>query len=214
MVIYFLSFQRWRSTVLAYLLWHQRARGIPPQRYQKALRSFHRSLAEHRPRGYLGSVVLRYDGIPWAGPGECYEDSYFVSTFAALGTLDERAASGPPHEVPHQHIAQLSTHGAGGLYRLLAGAPGGSRTSRTLWLRKRDGRTYAEVRARLAELPHPPGASVWVRELGLGPAPDLAYRGRAGSVSLTGLEDLLEIVHDLYGTPVISTLPKEPSAVQ
>ena len=157
--------------------------------------------------------MLRYDRIPWAGPGECYEDSYFVSSFATLGTLDDHAAAGL-HEDPHRHIAKLSTHGAGGLYRLLAGAPGGPRTPRTLWLRKREGRTYAEVRARLAKNPLPPGASLWVRELGLGPAPDLAFRGRLGSGSPPGLEDLLDTVHDLSGRPILSTLQKGPSAVQ
>ncbi len=189
--------------MLAYLFWHQRRPGTSPREYESALRKFHGILAQAHPVGYLGSSTLRFDALPFMGSIETYEDAYYVSGFGALGTLNQRAVEGVS-KAPHDKIADRSLHGKGGLYRLLGGHPTSPLRSRVIWGSKRTGRTYAELREAVDAHGVPQGSSLWVRELGLGPAEDLAFRGSAQARMPAWLEELMVPELEAVGSRVVA----------
>jgi hypothetical protein len=93
-----------------------------------------------------------------------YEDWYFVEDFAALGTLNEAATSGP-RKAPHDAVASLPLGGTGALYALVKGALAGPRFAS--FRSKSTGVTYASYLAAL-----PVHAETWQRQMVLGSAPE------------------------------------------
>ena len=143
---------------LAYVFWHW-----PAQRalYEERMEAFHGAL--ERP----GSVTFRLDRAPFDDPEPPYEDWYPVADWADLGALNDVAVSGP-RRAPHDAVAAMSRKGAGGVYRLIAGAMPLGEVTHAAWT--------------ATPPPQPPPAgAVWQRQLVLGPAPEYAVLGASPS---------------------------------
>jgi hypothetical protein len=174
--------------VLAYLFWHRPRPGVATEDYEQALAAFHRSLSRTPPVGMLASAALRLPAVPWlpkaaadgGAPGVTggYEDWYLVEDFAALGVINA-AAVGRGHRTSHDHVARWTGAGAGGLYRLLDGdvAPPGlagvADAGLAVWVERPPGSAAGGLEQLLADGIDPARASLWRRQLVLGPAPEL-----------------------------------------
>jgi hypothetical protein len=157
--------------MLAFVFWHWPAPGTAPAAYEEALLAFHQELARVRPSGFDRSLGFRVDGAPWVGSeGKGYEDWYLVAGFAALEALNVGAVSGPllPR---HTAIAGQADGGAGGLYALAEGPPEAT-ASEAAWLAKPKSVAYADFYAALAPERERAQASLWRRQLVLGPTPE------------------------------------------
>jgi hypothetical protein len=188
--------------VLAYLFWHRPRDGTAVADYERSLESFHRSLARRPPAGMTAVASYRLAELPWQAPGSpleapeeiaqqlpeamlripAYEDWYLVTDHTALGVLNE-AAAGRGHRSSHDDIATHSGWGAGGLYALLEGEPDGASLAAAgvaVWV------TTQPVASGAAAAGPGPGlagllgdgmdgatASLWRRQMVLGPAPEL-----------------------------------------
>ena len=150
--------------MLAYVFWHRPAPGTDAALYERALAEFHEALAAAPPSGFHRSWAFRLASIPWLGDATGYEDWYLVDDFAALGALNEAAVSASL-KAPHDAVAGLAAEGAGGVYRIVAGAPRPETVAIAAWLAKPAGKPDAEF---LAEL----GGTVWQRQMTLGPTPE------------------------------------------
>lgn len=171
--------------MLAYLFWHRPRDAAATAAYEQALLAFHRSLAHTPPVGFQGSLALRVASLPWHLPAaapqsrpeedgrSAYEDWYFVEDYAALGVLNE-AAVGRGHRTAHDDVARRSGASAGGLYGLIEGhrPPSLGATSLAVWVAgpPRSGRY--ELGELLGDGIDPQHASLWRRQLVLGPAPE------------------------------------------
>ena len=171
--------------MLAYLFWHRPRDAAATASYERAQIAFHRSLAHAPPVGFQGSVALRVAQLPCrlsglTGPrppgeedGSGYEDWYFLEDYGALGVLNE-AAVGRGHRTAHDDVARRSGASAGGLYGLIEGHRPGplAATSLAVWVAgpPRSGR-YA-LGELLGDGIDPRHASLWRRQLVLGPAPE------------------------------------------
>lgn len=156
--------------MLAYLLWHRPTEGIEREIYERACERFHRSLHHSPPAGLRGSAVYRAGELPWLANG--YEDWYFLDDFAALGVLNE-AAVGHGHRSAHDALAQRFGAGAGGLYSLLEGTQTDpSATPLAVWVARPPGTAREALGELLGDGMDPQHASLWRRQLVLGPAPE------------------------------------------
>jgi hypothetical protein len=158
--------------MLAYVFWHWPAENVAADRYVERLLAFHRTLTASPCPGFHGSEVFQVEGDPWPGAsasqGRLYEDWYSVEDFAALGVLNEAAVS-LARKDPHDAVAMLAAGGAGGVYRNLVPGPSGEQVS---WFGKPSGMTYRELLDRM-----PPKATLWLRQMVLGPAPEFRLAG-------------------------------------
>jgi len=163
--------------VLAYLFWHRPRPEAPVEAYEHAQIAFHRSLAHRPPVGMFGSALFRADELPWL-PGEDgvagYEDWYLLEDHAALGVLGE-AAVGRGHRTAHDEAARRFGRGAGGLYGLLEGDAsaellGGAPLA--VWVGREAGARSPAEGELLGDGMDPRHASLWRRQLVLGPAPE------------------------------------------
>jgi hypothetical protein len=163
--------------MLAYLFWHRPRSGAGLGEYEQALLGFHRSLARTPPAGSLGSASFRLGQAPWpAEDGPLYEDWYLVEDFAALGVLN-RAAVGRGHRTAHDDAARRSGFGAGGVYELLEGE-GGLEAELAVWVARAQDTRPLEMAELLADGMDPSRASLWQRQLVLGPAPEFCLLAR------------------------------------
>jgi hypothetical protein len=177
--------------VLAYLFWHRPHEPAAVEDYEQAQVAFHRSLARRPPVGLCGSAVFRVAEPPWPaspedaadapgqGPRAAYEDWYVVEDFAALGVLNE-AAVGRGHRTSHDDLARRAGAGSGGLYALLEGdrrnirergGPLGGASLAT-WVARPAGAPRRMLGELLGDGMDPSHASLWRRQLVLGPAPE------------------------------------------
>ena len=53
--------------MLAYLFWHRPRQGAPAEEYERALETFHRSLARRPPAGMSALACYRLAALPWQG---------------------------------------------------------------------------------------------------------------------------------------------------
>jgi hypothetical protein len=178
--------------VLAYLFWHRPLESSDPTAYEESVLTFHRSLARSRPVGLCGSAAFRVAELPWriaperaaqpaAGSAAAYEDWYLVEDFAALGVLNE-AAVGRGHRSAHDDAARRLGAGAGGLYALIEGdrseAGQGSgidsiaEATLATWVARPPGSKQRMLGELLGDGMDPRHASLWRRQLVLGPAPE------------------------------------------
>ncbi|MBI4278496.1 MAG: hypothetical protein HY660_08570 [Armatimonadetes bacterium] len=156
--------------MLAYVFWHWRSPEVERAAYADALLEFHRVLAAHRPQGFLGSVVFRTRDAPWAPTNlEVYEDWYLVTGSAALDPLNEAAVSGP-RKTPHDAVARWAAGGSGGLYRLRSGGEGVTDATTATWFSKPADTGYDDFFRALRPWTARPGATLWQRQMTLGPA--------------------------------------------
>jgi hypothetical protein len=129
------------------------------------------------------SWFVRLARPPWAAApgapaapratGTWYEDWYLVDGWAALGELNAAAVSGP-RRAPHAAAATLAADGTAGIYGLLAGDP--ARPAWAAWLAKPQGAAYEAFEPELRAAAGPE-ASVWRRQMVLGPTPEFAVLG-------------------------------------
>jgi len=170
--------------VLAYVFWHRPLDGVDAEAYERAEVGFHESLKATPPAGFRGSAVFRVAELPWLAPTSFtaaagsggYEDWYLLEDFTALGVLNE-AAVGSGHRGVHDEVAHRYGGGAGGLYGLIEGhAPRLEADALAIWVaRPPAGLPGAErrgVAALLGDGMDPDRASLWRRQLVLGPAPE------------------------------------------
>jgi hypothetical protein len=175
--------------VLAYVFWHAPREGVAADAYEHAQLAFHRSLARSRPAGLRCSALFAIDETPWplradgpglaAGPAVGYEDWYLLDDFTALGVLNE-AAVGRGHRSAHDGAARRFGGGAGGLYALVEGAraEGGPLADRigeanvAIWVARPLGAQRRALDELLGDGMDPRHASLWRRQLVLGPAPE------------------------------------------
>jgi hypothetical protein len=158
---------------LAYVFWHWPASGIALGEYEARLAAFHRALDNP-----CGSWTARLGRPPFDAPAATpvYEDWYAVASWHELGVLAERAVADPAR-APHDAAAVRSAGGAAGVYRRARRGGLDTAPSVAAWLAKPDGCTYAEALGALGDAA--PHAAVWVRQLVLGPAPEIAVLARA-----------------------------------
>ena len=162
--------------MLGYVFWHAPAEGVDAAHYENALSAFHRSLAHSPPFGFEGSAAF-----PAAQAGPWYEDWYLVEDFSALGVLNE-AAVARGHRSLHDRAAKGLGSATAGIYRLLEGAPvsGASigECRHATWVEPSGSTNAVEMGALLGDGMDPSSASVWRRQLVLGPAPEFCVLSR------------------------------------
>jgi len=162
--------------VLAYVFWHAPLDGAGREAYEHANVAFHRSLAHRPPVGLRGSACLRVTRPAWLGDGEPqpYEDWYLLEDFTALGVLSE-AAVGRGHRSAHDAVARLFGGGAGALYTLSEGdgAQALAGSALAVWIaRPLGGERKRGLDELLGDGMDPRRASLWRRQLVLGPGPE------------------------------------------
>jgi hypothetical protein len=176
--------------VLAYLFWHRPQDRADIAAYEQAHVAFHRSLHHSPPVGLCGSAAFRVRELPWLaavggadgqGVDGGYEDWYLVEDYAALGVLNG-AAVGRGHRTAHDQAARLLGAGAGGLYALAegqrseigpcAGLESIAQATHSVWVSRPPGSRHGIVGELLGDGMDRRQASLWRRQLVLGPAPE------------------------------------------
>jgi hypothetical protein len=160
------------SGLLAYGFWHSPA--SPSPAYEADLLAFHASLAADPPAGFLRSETFAMAGASWLDGAEAtYEDWYVVSDWTAIGELNRQAVAAA-HLRSHDRVAHQAASAAGAIYRLHAGSDSAGLTAAT-WFAKPPGWSYGRLDDAL-EGTLEAGASLWQRQLVLGPAPEFCLR--------------------------------------
>ncbi|HEX6487305.1 MAG TPA: hypothetical protein VF137_00325 [Candidatus Dormibacteraeota bacterium] len=105
--------------------------------------------------------------MPWLPGGEAYEDWYLLEGSFALDIINRAAVTGVMTG-PHHGAASLTGSMAAGLYQLVAGE--GAKGETATWLNERP----ASIEA---------GASLWRRQMVLGPTPQFCLLGNGGDIA-------------------------------
>jgi hypothetical protein len=168
-----------RLEMLAYVFWHWPNPTLDPQEYRQKLRDFHRTLANNRSEGFEKSLVFAMSNPSWLGTsGTAYEDWYLLEDSAALDKLNYAAVYGAC-EMPHNRVAREAASRTAGLYRLRQGSHEGLANSAfACWFRKPDGLSYVELDSQLKPLISNEGASLWARQMTLGPTMEFCLRSQ------------------------------------
>lgn len=163
--------------MLAYVFWHWSRPGVEFAEYEARLAEFHEVMRDHPPPGFRFSAVFRGGPAPWSGGAEdVYEDWYLIDGSVALDPLNHGAVNGPC-KVSHDAVAALAHGGVAGLYRLRAGTTELAAVRHAAWFSKPDGVSHADLDVRLAPLLGARGASIWMRQMVLGPTPEFCLLG-------------------------------------
>lgn len=113
---------------------------------------------------------MRAASLPWlAGEGWC-EDWHLLDDFSALGVLNE-AAVAAGHRSAHDEVAGLYGGGAGAVYKLLEGN-GEIVQPQAVWVSRPPGAKALPLGDLLGDGMDRESASLWRRQLVLGPAPE------------------------------------------
>jgi hypothetical protein len=148
--------------MLAYVFWHRSRAGVDRVAYEAAQRAFHEKIG-------VSSACFRLARLPFAGE-DGYEDWYLVDGWVGLGALNE-AAVDVSRRVRHDRAAEMAAAGWGSVYELVRGSariPVG-----VSWRDKARGQATADFLASLD------AATVWRRQLALGPAPEFCLSAPA-----------------------------------
>jgi hypothetical protein len=156
--------------VLAYVFWHWRRPEVAVAEYETAQQRFHSALSAVPPPGFRRSWSVAIAGAPWTRSAEAYEDWYLLDGSAALDPLNTAAVTAS-RQVPHDAAAALAADGMAGLYTVRLGTPVGPSRVAT-WFAKPRGMGYAELFAALAPLVRAEAATLWLRQMVLGPSPE------------------------------------------
>jgi hypothetical protein len=169
--------------MLAYVFWHYPRQGADAASYEASLTSLHGALRGGGIAGFRNSATYRVSRLPWLNaPGVAYEDWYLVDDWAALGVLNEAAIAGA-RKAPHDGAAAAYAAGAGAIYHLRAGDGDLAAAHVAHWLAKPKGMAYGEFDALLEPLVAG-GASLWRRQMVLGPSPEFCLTN-AGPVEFS-----------------------------
>jgi len=163
--------------VLAYAFWHWKRPDVSIETYEARQGDFQAALAANPPEGFLRGSTVRIEGAPWAAAGDlAYEDWYVIRGMGSLEALNEAAVTAA-RRAPHDAVAQLAAGGTAGLYGLRGGSPMSSPPLAT-WFRKPVGLSYSALFDALAPIIATAPATLWMRQLVLGPTPEFCLHSR------------------------------------
>jgi hypothetical protein len=149
--------------VLAYVFWHRPRDGVGADEYASALTAFHERVG-------VPSWFAALERPPWGEDEGWWEDWYLVEGWAGLGRLNEAAVTGARRS-PHETAAAMAGEGIAGIYALRAGRP--DRPGWAGWLGKPRELAYEAFEPELVAAAGPE-ASLWQRQMTLGPTPEFA----------------------------------------
>ena len=160
--------------MLAYILWHWPFDDVSSLAYEATLAKFHQSLLASAVPGFQESIVFRATGTTWAPPGaRVYEDWYLLEGSGAMDPLNEAAVS-QVSKLSHDNTALAAAGAAGGLYQLKLGRPKLDTCRFVSWITKPRGTGYEEFYRMVEPWTARPDASLWRRQMVLGPTPEFA----------------------------------------
>lgn len=161
--------------MLAYVFWHWAHVGHVADEYEHAQRAFHRALAQAAPQGFIASSVFRVQAqAPWLGGAPAYADWYLLESSGAIDPLNVAAVSGVCEE-PHARVARAMAAGAGSLFALRGERADLASARHTAFLTKPRTTPYDAFYAEV----EPQHASLWRRQLVLGPTPEFCLLSTA-----------------------------------
>lgn len=164
--------------MLAYVFWHWRRPEVSAGDYEAAQRRVHAALAAVPPPGFRRSYCLGISKAAWAhGGADAYEDWYLLDGSAALDPLNAAAVSAS-RQGPHDAAAALAGGGTAGLYSARLGAVEAP-PSVASWFAKPAGMSYPDLFAELAPVVRATGATLWGRQMTLGPAQEFCVHASA-----------------------------------
>lgn len=165
--------------LMAYVFWHWPAPGTAPASYESAMLHFHRRLRAADSSALVGSRTFRVEGEPWLPEAQGYVDWYLLEGgSASLDVLNDLAVS-PSLVEAHDRPAGMVAGGAGGVYRLVAGASSMPPPSAATWLSKPAGIPYAAFDESLRPWTARDDVALWQRHMVLGPAPEFCLQSSA-----------------------------------
>jgi len=163
--------------MLAYLFWHRPHACVDMARYEAALMRFHASLARAAPPGLVASGSFRIEAVPWLGDRPGYEDWNLLQGSWAMDPLNAFAVVGAT-QAAHDDVAAGMEDGHAGLYRLLWGEPALPSDSVVVWLTRPRGIEWRPILEAIRD--RTGNATLWRRQMVLGPAPEFAVVLRQG----------------------------------
>ena len=153
------------------MFWHSPVAGAPTESFEAKLASFHDSLNACKPDGFVEALSFRVAGLPWGhGQDLVYEDWYVVEDFAALGTLNDAAVSGPTRG-PHDAVAKDFMEGSGGVFKLISGSLDLHQARFAAWIGKKIGPSYDSYYEDVSHVVGESNTDLWRRQMVLGPSP-------------------------------------------
>jgi hypothetical protein len=157
--------------MLAYVFWHRPHPHVERPAYEDKMRHFQQALLQNPSPGLIGAASWRIDAVPWLGNEGGYEDWCLLQGTWAMDPLNAYAVAGHTKLVHDPLAADMAT-GAGGLYAHAFGDPCTAARSTMTWLTRPRGidwqRALQPIHAAV------PGATIWRRQMVLGPAPEFA----------------------------------------
>ena len=161
--------------MLAYVFWHWRRRDVAADDYERVQRSFHAALSQSPPPGFVLSRSAAIPAVPWGPPGrQLYEDWYLVTGSAGLDPLNDSAVTAS-RQAAHDAAAAAADGGTAGLYRLRRGAHLGAPYA-AAWFAKPPGMSYAALYDALDPVVRSGNATLWGRQMVLGPTPEFCLQ--------------------------------------
>jgi hypothetical protein len=155
--------------MLAYVFWHWRRSSVDASVYETDLIQFHDTLQSNKPAGFYRSVVFLIEKAPWlTTDSAAYEEWYLLEDSAAMDRINYAAVHGACEE-SHNSVAKNALGGVGGLYRLRAGLETLDKATYATWFSKPNGVSYADFDARLEPIVTENNATLWARQMTLGP---------------------------------------------
>jgi len=162
--------------MLAYIFWHYPREETNVATYESHLTALHEGLRNAAMREFRGSRSFRVAGLPWINSAsKAYEDWYLLDGWAVLDGLNA-AAVGGERKAPHDRAAATAAGGAGGIYRLRAGADAMMGDTSAQWFSKPEGMPYAALDDILRPLLRT-GCALWQRQMVLGPGLEFCLIG-------------------------------------
>ncbi len=165
--------------MLAYVFWHRPSGRADRLRYEQSLLQFQRALTLEPPPGFVAATSFQIEAVPWLSGQPGYEDWYLLDGSWALDPLNAAAIAGR-RRTSHDDAAALMDEGHGGVYAHVGGQPftAAVAISTVHWLTRPRG---IDWRAALAPLQTTyPQATVWRRQMVLGPAAEFAVEAPEG----------------------------------
>lgn len=163
--------------MFAYIFWHARDEAYPAEEYEGRLEDFHRALSKRGFKGFRGSLAFKIGPTPWL-PAGGYEDWYVVEGLSVLEALNQ-AIGEPELGRLHSLIARMASEGKGTIIAPRTPKPRRPTAAKATWLSKPRHIGYQEFYSEIEPLAQRRGATLWRRQLALGPAPEFLLLGEA-----------------------------------
>ncbi|QGA55401.1 hypothetical protein GFS03_12895 [Sulfolobus sp. E5-1-F] len=150
--------------MLAYVFWHQIGTSNEEE-YERNLVAFHDYFNKNaKIEGYLGSLVVRVNYVPWA-EGDAYEDWYFMQSSKTLDLINKAVLEIGDIKEIHDRIARIAKNGKGGLYGIVKGDILSPSYTYAYWISKPSGMKYENFYKEI----EPFSQNLWRRQLAMGP---------------------------------------------